>query len=103
MQTNPALERTPQTDTVEVEKKKNKKLSKGAKWAIGTLGTFVTLAAAGLAFVAHKRNQIAKLYKEKLLLSNLGEHLEFKEASTLDEGMKFTREVLGIKELYTIR
>ncbi len=95
VQTNPAL----QTDTVNIEQKKKKKLSKGAKWALGVVGTFGTLAAAGLAFVAHKRNQIAKLYKEKLVLSNLGENLQFQEAATVEEGIKFAKEVLKIKEV----
>ena len=97
--TNPTLERTPQTDTVETEQKKKKKLSKGTKFAIGILGTFTTLAAAGLAFLAHKRSQIAKLYKEKLIISNLGENLQFREATTVEEGIKFAREVLKIPEV----
>lgn len=95
MQTYPAL----QSDTVNIEQKKKKKLSKGAKWALGVIGTFGALAAAGLAFVAHKRNQIAKLYKEKLVLSNLGENLQFQEAATVEEGIKFAKEVLKIKEV----
>lgn len=97
--TNPKLEHTSQTDTVETEQKKKKKLSKGTKWAVGVVGTFAALAATGLAFIAHKRNQIAKLYKEKLIISNLGENLSFQEAATVEEGIRFAKEVLKIPEV----
>lgn len=98
-QTVPVIKNSPQTDTVEIQQKKKKKFSKGAKWTIGVVGTFATLAGAGLAYLAHKRSQIAKLYKEKLILSNLGENLQFREASTVEEGIKFAKEVLKIPEV----
>ena len=99
MQTLPVVKNVPQTDTVEIQKKEKKKLSKGAKWAIGIVGTFATLAGAGFAYLAHKCSQIAKLYKEKLVLSNLGENIQFSEASTVEEGIKFAKEVLKIPEV----
>ena len=96
-QTNPTLERTPQTDTI--EKKEKKKLSTAKKVGIGVVGTFVALVGTGLAIAAHQRNKIAKLYKEKLILSNLGENLQFKEAASVEEGIKFAKEVLKIPEV----
>lgn len=92
------LERTPQTDTVETKKEK-KKLSTGQKIGIGVAGAFIALLGTGLAVMAHQRNKIAKLYKEKLVLSDLGENLQFKEAATVEEGIKFAKEVLKIKDV----
>ena len=85
-------------DTVEISTKNKKKLSKKQKWAIG-VGSVLGLAAAGIAITHHKHSTISKLYKEKLILSNLPEKIEFKEAKTAEEGIKFAKEILGIKEV----
>ena len=91
-----------QADTVEIrtkESKQKKKLSTLSKLAIfaGTAIGGAVLITLGL----HRGigSHINKLYKDKLVLSNLPEKLEFKEAKTLDEAIKFSKEVLKIKEV----
>ena len=37
---------------------------------------------------------LAKLYKEKLVLSNLPEKINFKDAKSLDEAIKFSKELI---------
>lgn len=79
-------------------KQEKKKLSTGEKVGIG-VGTIGGIALAAIAFASHKHSAISKLYKEKLVLSNLAENIQFKEAKTAEEGIKFAKEVLGIKEV----
>ena len=76
-------------------KQEKKKLSTGQKVGIG-VGTIGGIALAAIAFASHKHSAISKLYKEKLVLSNLAENIQFKEAKTAEEGIKFAKEVLGI-------
>ena len=92
-----SLERTPDSDLVEFDKKTRKK-SKLAKWLIGIGGTLGVLSAAGLCLMKHDSSKIAKLCKEKIVLSKLPEHIEFKEAKTVEEGLKYAKEVLGIQK-----
>ena len=93
------LERIPEQDTVVIQKPKEKGLSKGTKWAVGIGGALTALVAAGI--LIHKRDisKIKTLYKDKLVFSELGEKLEFKEAATVEEGIKFAKEVLKIPEV----
>ena len=81
----------------EVEKKKG--LSKGAKWAIGLTAGLGTIAGTAVLVCKGKTNQLQKLYKEKLVLSNLPEKIDFVEAKTVQEGIDFAKNVLKIKEV----
>lgn len=89
-----------EADTIEISNKpKKKKLSKGAKWAIGIGGAIVATAGAIVFRAKIKASHLQKLYKEKLILSNLPEKIDFKEAKTVEEGIRFAKEVLKIKEV----
>lgn len=81
------------------EKKKITKKDKLKKWAIGFGGTVATIVAASFIIVHRKGVRLSKLYKEKLVLSNLPEKLNFKEAKTIEDAIKYAKEVLGIKEI----
>lgn len=90
-------------DTVEISGKDTKKKPGAVKTLLG-IGAGVI--AAGAAFCGamilisrHHGNQIAKLYKEKLIISNLPEKIEFKEAKTLQEGIDFAKKILGVKDV----
>lgn len=87
-------------DTVEISTKpKKKKRSLGAKIAIALGSTVGALVIFALAFAKHQSIKLNKLYQEKLVLSNLPEKIDFKPAKTVEEGIKFSKEVLGIKEV----
>ena len=90
-------------DTVEIsaEKtiKKEKGLSKGQKWAIGIGSALAGVIAAGVLICKHETGRLTKLYNEKMQLVNLAEKIDFKEAKTVDEGIKFAKEVLKIGEV----
>ena len=73
-------------DTVEINGKK-KGLSKGAKVGIG-LGLLGTVALA-IGLIAKGKGSQAK---------QLAEHIDFKEAQTLKDAIKFGKEKLGIKK-----
>lgn len=75
-------------DTFETTTKEKKKLSKGAKWGIA-LGV---LTAAGYAAYCLIRQKPVKL-------KQLAEHIDFKEAKTLEEAKQFGRKNLGV--IYT--
>ena len=98
-QTIPKTEPYP-NDSVELStKKENTKKSTLKKIGIGLAAAATALVTTVLLFAKHQSNKISKLYKEKLVLSNLAEKIDFKEAKTLEEGIKFAKEVLGIKEV----
>ena len=87
-------------DTVEISATKTKKKqSKLKKIAIGVGTGFAALAGVAILFAKHQNNKLSKLYKDKLVLSNLAEKIDFKEATTLEEAIKFTKETLGIKDV----
>ena len=87
-------------DSVELSTQKNKEKKSAIKsWATGIGGSIAALAITGILFAKHQNSKISKLYKDKLVLSNLPEKLEFKEAKTIEEGIKFAKEILGIKEI----
>lgn len=91
-------------DTVEISaankiKKTNDKMSTGAKvgiTALGILGSFVT---AGILISKHQTNKLTRLYNEKMVLQTLPHHIDFKEAKTVEDGIKFAKEVLKIGEV----
>ena len=95
----PKTEQYP-NDTVELStKNKKKSIPMWKKFAIGAGGTIAAAVGVGILVIKHHGNRIKKLYDEKLILSNLKEKIDFKEAATVQEGIKFAKEVLGIKEV----
>lgn len=92
-----------QTDVVEISGKSksnaNGKLSKTEKIALGAGGVLTGVVAFAVAFKKHQVNKLSKLYKEKMQFVNLPEKIDFKEAKTLEEGIKFAKEVLKIGEV----
>lgn len=50
---------------------------------------------------AYKRNLkvLKKLYDENIVLQNLPEKIDFKEAKTVEEAVKFTKDVLKVKDV----
>ena len=101
--TQPVLPQQIPQDTLEIsaEKaiKKEKGLSKGQKWAIGIGSALAGVIAAGVLICKHQAGKLTKLYNEKMQLVNLAEKIDFKEAKTVDEGIKFAKEVLKIGEV----
>ena len=88
-------------DSVELSSKQNEKQEKSKlkRYALAGGGILVALTGSILLFARHQSNKIAKLYENKLIISNLPEKLEFKEAKTVEEGIKFAKEILGIKDV----
>lgn len=94
------LERTPTNDKIELSTKKSKrKIHPLLKFALGL--TVVAGTVVGSAYLISRRQtkQLKKLYDEKLIQSILPENIEFKEAKTLDEAIKFAKDVLKIKNV----
>ena len=89
-------------DSVELSEKKDKVLDKTIKNSlISCGGCLAALTAMGVFFIKHQGNRIKKLYDEKLVIRNLKEKIDFTEAKTVEDGIKFAKEVLGIKEIDT--
>ena len=89
-------------DTVDLSDKQENKTQKTSKlknYIIGTAVTIPVTLGTIILMARHQGNKIAKLYENKLIISNLPEKLEFKEAKTIEEGIKFAKEILGIKEV----
>lgn len=88
-------------DTVDISKKNETKkegLSTTSKWLIGAG------AAAGVAFgvfsaLKGRSAALKKLYSEKIKLVKLAENIEFKEAKSVEEGIKFAKDVLKVGEV----
>ena len=101
-QTQPKLSNP--TDTVEIlgknkTQKPKEKISSFQKVGIAALGVIGGLAAVAVCFAKHQTNRLTKLYNEKMQLVNLAEHIDFKEAKTVEEGIKFAKDVLKIGEV----
>ena len=91
-------------DTVEISatdkiKKPKDKMSTAAKAGVTALGVLGGLAIGAVCFAKHQSGKLTKLYNEKMQLVNLAEKIDFKEAKTVDEGIKFAKEVLKIGEV----
>ena len=90
-------------DSVELSTKKDKDKPTLLKTILGVgagiAGAGAVFCGAVILMARHQGNKIAKLYKEKLILSNLPEKIDFKEAKTIQEGIEFAKKVLGIKEV----
>ena len=76
-----------QPDTVELSTNKKQELSNGAKWGIGT-GVVVGLGILAYALTRGKAGS-----KQ---VQQLAEHVEFKEAKTMEEAQKYAKEKLGV-------
>ena len=90
-------------DTVEFSatnkiKKPKEKMSTGAIVS-GALAVVGGLATIAICLKKKKINEREKLYSEKFALQQLAEHIDFKEAKTVEEGIKFAKEVLKIGEV----
>jgi len=85
-------------DSLELSTKYNN-LSKKKKASLYAASSTAFLACTSFVFLKYQKNRILNLYKKKLVISNLPEKLEFKPAKTLEEAMKYTKDVLGIKEV----
>ena len=90
-------------DTVEISavnkiKKPKEKISTGAIVS-GALAVVGGLATIAICLKKKKINEIEKLYSDKFALQQLTEHIDFKEAKTVEEGIKFAKEVLKIGEV----
>ena len=91
-------------DTVEISaankiKKPKEKMSAGAKVGVTALGVLGSLAIGAVCFAKHQSGKLTKLYNEKMQLVNLAEKIDFKEAKTVEEGIKFAKDVLKIGEV----
>ena len=86
------------TDTVELSTKKNDD-HKYKEYALDAIAGLATLAFVSTVLVKGMHKKVENLYKEKLVLSNLPEKIEFKAAKTIEEAKKFTKEILGIKKV----
>ena len=89
-------------DSIELsttKQKEKKKHSLLKKTLIGVGSALAATIGLALLIVKHQGNRIKKLYDEKLVLSNLKEKIDFVEAKTVDEGIKFAKDILGIKEV----
>lgn len=100
--TSPNLIQIPQ-DTVEIsaeeEIKKKSGLSKGAKVGLTVTGVLGGIVTAGVLISKHQTGKLKKLYAEKMQLVNLPEKIDFKEAKTVEEGIKFAKDVLKVGEV----
>ncbi len=86
------------TDSFELStKEKDKKNSQ--KYALFATTGLLGLAAISALIVKGVHKQVENLYKEKLVLSNLPEKIEFHAAKTIEEAQKFAKDVLGIKKI----
>ena len=83
-------------DTVEINGKKKTGMSSGAKVGLGILGTVATLCIAVVAISKHQRIKLEKLYKEKLVSKIFDKEIQFTDAKTKDEAIKYAKEVLGV-------
>ena len=86
-------------DSVELSDKKKDKPKKLKNTLISAGSVFVALAGMSLFILKYQGNRVKKLYDEKLVIKNLKEQIDFTEAKTVEEGIRFAKEVLGIKEV----
>lgn len=84
---------------------KKQGLSNGAKWGIGTVAV---LGLGALAYVLTRgkvksnnigTKELEKLVSEKLKITELPAHIEFKEAQTIEEAINYAKEVLKIPQV----
>lgn len=85
--TTGTLERQPQNDKLELNNPNKQGLSKNAKLGIGAVAV---IGLGALAYVLTKGKLGSKQVQQ------LAEHIEFKEAKSMEEAIKFAKEHLGI-------
>ena len=100
----PISTQTYPADTIEISatnkiKKTNDKMSTGAKIGVTALGVLGSLAIGAVCFAKHQSGKLTKLYNEKMQFLELPKHIDFKEAKTVEEGIKFAKDVLKIGEV----
>ena len=93
------VEKTSETDVVEIQGKKKKKKGLVKKIALGVGGAFGTLIVVLTLLSKARVSSLKKLYNEKMVLRNLPEKLDFKDAKSLDEAVKYAKEILGVKNI----
>ena len=80
-------------------KKPKEKMSTGAKVGLTALGVVGGIALGAVCIFKHQTSRLTKLYNEKMVLQTLPEHINFKDAKTVEEGIKFAKDVLKIGEV----
>ena len=89
-------------DTVEINGKTKAGMSAEAKVGIG-LGIITAIGIAIACMYKHRRlpvgNDLEKFYSKNAKLSQLAEHIDFKEAKTVEEGIEFIRKNFGISSI----
>ena len=102
-QTPPTLSYPPDTVEISAENKikaqTKEKMSTGAKVGLTALGVVGGIALGAVCFAKHQTGKLTKLYNEKMQLLDLPKHIDFKEAKTVEEGIKFAKDVLKIGEV----
>lgn len=109
---NVSLQTPPDTVTFKTTehiqaKPKKEGLSTGAKWGLGALalvgiGAIAYFATRGKAKINPStltHEQLEKLAAEKLKITELPAHIDFKEAKTLEEAIKYSKDVLKISNV----
>lgn len=102
LSSQPISTQTYPADTIEIsttDKTKKTKISTASKVGLTTLGLLGGLATIAIYSKRKKYNDLLKLYDEKLQLQNLALHIDFEEAKSVEEGIKFAKEVLKIEEV----
>jgi len=84
-----------QNDMVELSTNK-KGMSKGVKWFLGIFGS---IAAMGIAAKYGYKAYINRAFKKKCSFLQLPENIEFKQANSIEDAIKFAKETLRIKEV----
>ena len=87
-------------DTVELSnKEKKKKLSIAAKIGIGIGATIFCVVGTMYAISKHQMYKLNKLYKEKLIPKIFDKKINFTEAKTKEEALKFAKDTLGVQNI----
>ena len=86
-------------DSVTISTKEKDLKTKLKKDLLASGALLTTLASAVLIIAKRRGDKIAKLYKDKLVISKLPENIQFTKFETVEEGIKYAKEFLKIKEV----
>lgn len=92
------LEKTPENDILE-KNNSQKACPKNVKWVGGIALGLTTITGSVVLISKRQFNKIKKLYQDLIKQSNLPEKIKFEHAKSIDEGIKFAKEVLGIEKV----